>query len=90
MMLISLAPTTEDIRPPCTSARVTALCRLFFPVLPPENVISPVYKLMNEGEPLTSHESAPEATAPPLVVCASHGLHTITGPVASDHAAYPR
>jgi hypothetical protein len=47
-------------------------------------------KPMNDSEPLTLHYSAPEATALPLVLCTSHGLHIIPGPVASNHGAQTR
>ena len=42
---------------------------------------------MNDSKPLTSHQSAPEASTP-LVLRTSHGLHAFSGPVTSDYPAY--
>ncbi|KAI3286496.1 hypothetical protein DTO002I6_8167 [Penicillium roqueforti] len=70
----------EDIRQQCTSARVTALCRLFVLSFGHQNI-----------EPRTSHQSAPGATAqattytPFLVLSLQTTQHTLgeegTGPI---------
>ena len=52
-------------------------------------IISPIYKLMNDSEPLTSHQG-PKDTASLLVLYTKPWLNTIPSPVASNYATYPR